>query len=485
MTQHAWDGKIFVGGEFVAPSGGDTSPVVEKATGEELATAGVGTVDDVDKAVEAARAAQVAWWQAAYDERAGVLRRAAQILERRADEFADWIVRETGSIRGKADYEVGAAVNELYNGAALTTRATGEIVPSHNTGKMSIIQRVPLGVVAAITPWNFPLVLGMRVIAPALGLGNAVVLKPSPETPATGGLLIAELFDEAGAPAGLFNVVGGDKDVGEALVTHAGTHMVHFTGSSATGASIAEAAGRLLKKTSLELGGNNAFVVLDDADLDEASMVGAWSTYHYQGQTCITSSRHIVLRSVADEYVSKLAARAQGIVVGDPASDDVGIGPMINERQRDRAHGFLTRSVEAGAEVVEGGTYDGLFYRPSVVTQVGTDMPLYTEEVFAPIAPVVVVDDEDEALAMVNDTPYGLVNGVYTGDEMRGLAFAERVRSGMVHVNDATTLDEAHVPFGGMGASGMGGRSGGEANLEEFTERRWIGLQRTKVQYPY
>jgi benzaldehyde dehydrogenase (NAD) len=279
--------------------------------------------------------------------------------------------------------------------------------------------------------------------------------------------------------------VTGGQEVGERLVAHPDTSMIHFTGSSAVGSRIAETAGRMLKRVSLELGGNNALVVLEDADLDEAAMIGAWSAWHYQGQTCITAGRHIVARELYEPYVERLAAKAAAIEVGDPASGTVGLGPMVNERQRDRAHRFLTESVERGATVVEGGRYDGLFYRPTVVTNVTTDMPLWTEEIFAPIAPVLAADSEEDAIRLVNDTPYGLVNAVLTGDPDRGLRVAARLRSGMVHVNDSTCLDEAHVPFGGLGASGLGGRAGGESNLEEFTERRWVSLQRAKPAYPY
>jgi benzaldehyde dehydrogenase (NAD) len=269
------------------------------------------------------------------------------------------------------------------------------------------------------------------------------------------------------------------------MAEHVDIDMIHFTGSTEVGRRIAEACGRSLTKVSLELGGNAAFVVLDDADIDMASMVGAWSTFHYQGQTCISANRHIVMRSVAERYQEALAERARRMTVGDPSTDQVSIGPLISEAQRDRAHRIVQSSVEQGARVVEGATYDGLFYRPTVLSGVTPGMPAFTEELFAPVAPITIVDSEQEALEMTNLTEYGLANAVYTGDLARGLAFAEKVRSGMVHVNDAVCLDEAQVPFGGIGASGLGGRSGGEANLEEFTERRWISLQRTPVQYPY
>jgi benzaldehyde dehydrogenase (NAD) len=485
LAARPWVGKIFVDGEFRDAEGARQTAVLDKGRNEELSRAGVASPSDLEGAVASARRAQPGWAAEGYDVRAGLLRRVAQLIEGRAEEITDLIVRETGSIRGKADYEVGAGMNELWEAAALTSRATAEVVPSHNTGKLSLVQRIPIGVVAAITPWNFPFVLAMRVIAPAIALGNTVIVKPAPQTPITGALLIAELFAEAGAPPGILQVASGGDEIGEHLVAHPGVSMVHFTGSSEVGREIAKVAGGQLKRVSLELGGNNALVVLDDAEVENASMIGAWSAFHYQGQTCITAGRHIVARPLFDRYVERLAERARAIVVGDPATDEVGLGPMISAEQRDRGHEMLQRSIEAGARVVEGGSYDDLFYRPTVVVDVTPEMPLWSEEIFAPIAPVIAVDSDEEALELTNATEYGLVNSVLSGSSDRGLAFAERVRSGMVHVNDATCLDEAHVPFGGLGASGLGGRAGGEANLEEFTDRRWISVQRTEVEYPY
>lgn len=485
-SQRRWDGKLYVDGSFLDPRSGQTASVAEKATGRELGRFPVGTSEDLDRAVAAARRVQPDWATRSYLERAMLLRQVARALEERSDEFVDMILRETGSIRGKAQYEVGAAINELHEAAGLTSRANAEIVPSATPGKTNIIQRIPVGVVAVITPWNFPLVLAMRAVAPALALGNTVILKPASLTPLAGGLMLADLFETAGAPAGIFNVVtGSGPDIGFPLASHHDVDMIHFTGSSEVGRQIAEAGGRGLKKLSMELGGNAAFVVLDDADIELASMVGAWSSFHYSGQTCITANRHIVMRAVADRYREALADRAHKMTVGDTSTDQVSIGPLISEGQRDRAHALLQRSLEQGARIVEGGEYDGLFYRPTVVDDVRPGMPLYDEEIFAPIAPITVVDTEEEALRLTNDTPYGLANAVFTGDLDRGLGFAQRVRSGMVHINDTTALDEAHVPFGGLGQSGMGGRSGGESNLEEFTERRWISVQRAPVHYPY
>ncbi|MET7396605.1 aldehyde dehydrogenase family protein [Dactylosporangium sp. NPDC005572] len=458
---------------------------LDKASGATLGSVAATTAADVDAAVERAAQAQAGWAALTYAERAAVLRRAAAELGARAAALRELIVRETGSIPGKADYEIGAATGELYEAAGLASRPVAEVRPSNHAGRFSLAERVPLGVVAAITPWNFPLVLGMRVIAPALALGNAVVLKPSPETPLSGGAALAELFEAAGLPPGVFEVVQGGAEVGERLVVHPATAMVHFTGSTAVGRSIAATAGGLLKKVSLELGGNNALVVLDDADVEQAAMIGAWSSFHYQGQTCITAGRHVVHAAVADAYVAALTARAAAIRVGDPHTDAVGLGPMINGRQHARAAELLSAAVADGATVLTGGPEPVPYFRPAVVTSVHPGMRLWREEIFAPVAPVLVVADEEEAIRVVNDTEYGLVNSVVTADQRRGLAVARRLRGGMAHVNDATPQDEALAPFGGIGQSGLGGRSGGDDNLDEFTQRRWLTTTEVAPHYPY
>jgi benzaldehyde dehydrogenase (NAD) len=480
-----WQGCLFSGGEFRSPAGGGTIGVRDKASGEIFATAGLAKDADVDAAAEQARAAQPEWAGLTYDKRAAVLRGAAAALADRAKSFRELIMRETGCIGGKADYEISAATSELIEAAGLASRPVGEVLPSSHPGRFSLSERIPVGLVGVITPWNFPLVLAMRVIAPALALGNAVLLKPSPETPASGGLAIAELFAAAGLPAGLLQVLPGDVEVGKRLVTHPDVAMIHFTGSTHVGRQIAATASGLLKKVSLELGGNNALIVLDDADLEQATIIGAWSSFHYQGQTCITAGRHIVQRAIADAYTAGLAARADAITVGNTLTEDVGLGPMINPRQHERARRMLDEAVAGGARIVAGGTSDGPFFRPTVVAGVSRDSRLWTEEIFAPIAPVLVVGDDDEAVAVANDTMYGLVNSVLTGDPSRGVSLARRLRAGMVHVNDATPQDEALAPFGGVGQSGLGGRSGGDSNIDEFTERRWLTVTPGPAHYPY
>jgi len=476
---------MFVGGAFERPADGGTIGVRDKASGEIFATAGLATEADVDRAVAVARTAQPGWAERTYADRAALLRGVAAALSDRAKDMRELIMRETGCIGGKADYEIGAAISELTEAAALASRATGEVLPTGHAGRFSLSERLPVGLVGVITPWNFPLVLGMRVIAPAIALGNAVLIKPSPETPVSGGLAIAELFEAAGAPAGVFQVLPGDVAVGGRLVSHPDVGMIHFTGSTAVGRQIAATAGGLLKKVSLELGGNNALLVLDDADVEQATIIGAWSAFHYQGQTCITAGRHIVQRGVADAYVAGLAARAAAITLGNTVTEEVGLGPMISPRQIERARAMLDEAVAEGATIVTGGEVDGPYFRPTVVTGVSRGSRLWTEEIFAPIAPVLVVDTDDEAVEVANDTAYGLVDSVLSGNVQRGLDVARRLRAGMVHVNDATPQDEALAPFGGIGQSGLGGRSGGDSNIEEFTERRWLTINPLPAHYPY
>lgn len=467
------------------PGSGELADIREPATGQTLVSVTQSTPDDVTRAAAAAAAAQPAWAETGYEDRARVLRRVADLIEAHADELAVWNVRETGAVRGKADNEVYNTLNEVLNAATMPAHPYGSLVPSAQPARLSMVRRVPVGVIGAITPWNFPLVLGMRVVAPALALGNAVVLKPDPQTPVSGGAIFAALFAEAGLPDGVLQIVCGGAEVGEALVTDPSVSMVSFTGSTKTGRRVAQLAATTLKKTSLELGGNNAFIVLDDADIELASSAGAWGSFLHQGQICLTTGRHLVHEKVADAYIEALAARAKKLTVGDPYRGNVHLGPIMNERQLVRVVDVVTRSVAGGATLVEGGTNDGLFYRPTVLGNVTTDLPAFTDEIFGPVAPVTTFASDLEAVALANLSEYGLVAGIHTRSISRGLVIANRLKSGMVHVNDQTVNDEAIVPFGGMGASGNGGRHGGEANFEEFTQWQWVTVRDEPPAFPF
>ena len=466
------------------PGSGEPREVREPATGRSLLSVPWSTVEDVRRAAAAAAAAQPAWAETNYQERAAILRRAADIYEAHRAEFGAWTQRETGAHRNKMHHEQNFTAQELLNASTMPSQPFGSLLPSAQTGRLSMSRRVPVGVVGAITPWNSPSVLGMRVVAPALALGNAVVLKPDPQTPVCGAAVFAAIFREAGLPDGLLQIVVGDAEVGQALVTDPNVNLVSFTGSTEVGRSVGSLAGGLLKKVSLELGGNNALVILDDADLEAAASAGAFSSFQFQGQVCFAVGRHIVHRAVADRYVDLLSGKARGLRLGDPYREDVDLGPIVNEQQLTRVDGIVQRSIEGGARVAEGGTHDGLFYRPTVL-EVTTDSPAWTDEVFGPVAPVITFESDAEAIELANSSEYGLAAGVYSRSISRGLAIANRIRAGMVHVNDQTINDEAIIPFGGMGLSGNGSRFGGEANYEAFTAWQWVTVRDEPKSFPH
>jgi benzaldehyde dehydrogenase (NAD) len=460
------------------PGTGEPRDVREPATGRHLLSVQQSTPEDVRRAAAAAAAAQPAWAETSYPEKAAILRRAAEIYEAHRAELGTWTQRETGAHHNKMHHEQEFAIGELLAASTIPWQPYGSLVPTVQRERLSMIRRVPVGVVGAITPWNSPSVLGMRVVAPALALGNAVVLKPDPQTPVCGGAMFAAIFREAGLPEGLLQIVIGDAEAGEALVTDPNVHMVSFTGSTEVGRIVGSLAGGLLKKVSLELGGNNPLVVLDDADIAAAASAGAYSSFQFQGQVCFGTGRHIVHRSVADEYVELLAGKARRLRTGDPFREDVELGPIVNERQLQRVDDIVQRSLrDGGARLVEGGTYEGLFYRPTVLADVKLDSPAWTDEIFGPVAPVVTFSSDDEAVELANSSEYGLAAGVYSRSISRGLAIANRIKAGMVHVNDQSINDEATIPFGGMGQSGNGGRFGSEANLEAFTQWQWVTVR--------
>jgi benzaldehyde dehydrogenase (NAD) len=316
-------------------------------------------------------------------------------------------------------------------------------------------------------------------------MGNSVILKPDVQSAITGGALIAEIFEEAGLPPGVLHVIPGAAATGDALVRHPKVGMISFTGSTAVGRQIGAICGQTLKKVSLELGGNNVQIVLEDADLDAAASSGAWGSFLHQGQICMQTGRHLVHKSVAKQYAEKLAERAQRLQVGNPFKDQVHLGPLINERQRDRIAGIVKSSVDTGAKVLAGGTYKDLFFQATVLGDVTSDMPVFTEEIFGPVAPITVFENEDHAVELANSSEYGLAAAIHTKSVARGIALASRVRAGMVHINDQTVNNEFHVPFGGMGASGNGGRFGGPANFHEFTQTQWVSAVEKGIQYPF
>jgi acyl-CoA reductase-like NAD-dependent aldehyde dehydrogenase len=341
--------------------------------------------------------------------------------------------------------------------------------------------------VACFAPFNVPYILGSRSFTLPIAYGNTAVLKPSEDAPLTGGLLLAEIFEEAGLPPGVLNVVTSTREaaeeIGDEMIANPSVRRISFTGSTEVGRVIAEKAGRHLKRAVLELGGKDPLIILGDADVDYAIDAAAWGAFLHQGEICMSTERIIVEKSIAKEFTEKLKERAESLPMGDPTDPATAIGPLINQRAVDKVHNQVEEAVAAGANLVTGGQHDNLVYHPTVVTDVKPDMQLFREQTFGPVAPIVVVDDAEEALAVANDSDYGLSSGILTNDFNRALDMAMRLETGMVHIGDQTVNDEPQAPFGGMKASGYG-RFGGQAALDEFTELRWINVQRVPRTFP-
>jgi benzaldehyde dehydrogenase (NAD) len=368
--------------------------------------------------------------------------------------------------------------------AAMPMQPQGQLLPSV-PGRTSIARRVPHGVVGVISPFNFPLILTLRVVAPALAAGNAVLIKPDARTPVSGGFLIAQLFQEAGLPTGALHVLPGGADVGEALVTEPAVNMISFTGSAAVGRRVGELAARQLKKVSLELGGTNSLVILEDADLDLAASNAAWGAWLHQGQICMATNRVIVHESIAAALTERLVAKATHLPVGDGATGQVALGPLIDARQCARVHAVVQDSVKAGARLLAGGTHEGLFYMPTVLAGVQPGMRCHDEEVFGPVLNLITFKTDDEAVALANHHHGGLAAAVISRSVGRAMALAQRLRAGMVHVNDQTVNDDATNPFGGPGSAGNGNVHGGPADWEAFTTWQWLTVKDAPPPYPF
>lgn len=477
---------VFLGGRWHEVSNGRSFEVFNPATGELCMQAADASLKDAKRAIAAASEAKEFWADLSHTRRAAYLLKAADIMEERQQDFVDALISEGGSWIGKAMFESGYSVEALRAAAAMVFHMNGEVLPSEH-GKLSMAVRQPLGVVSVISPWNFPLLLSVRGFAVAMAIGNTIVLKPSEETPLAGGLLLAEVFAAAELPPGVFNVVtcsrAGVQEIGDEMVANPAVRGISFTGSTAVGRKIAAQAGSLLKKACVELGGKDALIVLHDADLERAVNAATFGSFMHQGQICMSVERIIVHQAVADEFIRRLVANVKTLGSGDPASMGGVIGPLINLKQLQNVHDQVTDAVEKGAELLTGGDYEGLFYEPTVLTGIRRDMKIFREETFGPVAAVITVADVEEAIAVANDSEYGLSAGIITRDEELGMQVARRLETGMAHINDSPVNDEAHVPFGGMKNSGMG-RQNGKSSVEAFSELRWITIERGGRQYP-
>ena len=481
--------RHFIGGDWARASGGATFEDLDPWSGQVLARVAAGTREDARRAVEAAQAAFPAWAQTPPAERQRIFLAAADILERRADEVVGLLARETGCCTyGFGMFQLGFVPGLLRQAAALAYAPIGQLLPSDLPGAMAMGLRRPVGVVAGIFPWNAALILSARSLAAPLALGNTVVAKPSEESPFVGGLLWGEIFAEAGLPDGVLNIVthapGEAGPIAQELIEHPAVRRVNFTGSTATGRKVAEAASRQLKRVVLELGGHNPLLVLDDADLDYAVDASAFGAFLHQGQICMSARRLLVDRRIADAYTERLAAKTAGLKVGDPAEAGTVIGPLINQQALDTVAGRVAEAVAGGARVLAGGERVGNCFQATLLTDVPPDSELARVETFGPVATVEVVDGDEEAVARANDTAYGLTAGILTGDPDRGLALADRLQAGIVHVNDQPVHDEPQMPFGGVKDSGWG-RFGGQAAIEEFTELRWVTVQSGTRPFPF
>ncbi|MFE9253889.1 aldehyde dehydrogenase family protein [Streptomyces sp. NPDC006879] len=475
----------YIGGEWRAGTGSWDIIDVNPYNGEKLAAITVATVTEVDEAYRVAESAQHAWAETSPYARRTVFERALRIVEEREPEIIDMMIDELGGTRSKATHEVRLAKEFMREAAQLAVQSEGSTFPSLVPGRENRVQRLPVGVVAVISPFNFPFLLTLKSAAPALALGNAVVIKPNQNSPVTGGGLIAKIFEDAGLPAGLLNVLVTDiAEIGDALIEHPVPKVISFAGSDRVGRHVGSVAARRFKRTVLELSGNSALVVLDDADLDYAVDAAVFSRFVYQGQVCVAANRILVDRSVEASFTAKFVERVRALKTGDPREEDTQIGPLINAFQAEALTNLVDQAIEEGATALVRGRTRGNLVEPTVLTGLPEGSSLLRQEIFGPVVLIVPFDGEKEAVRLANDSPYGLSGAVHSADVERGVRFAARIRTGMIHVNDSTIHDEPLVPFGGEGMSGLG-RLNGQATVEAFTTQKWISVQHGRSDFSF
>ncbi|MCT8974787.1 aldehyde dehydrogenase family protein [Microbaculum marinisediminis] len=479
-----FEGMYIAGGWSTAPS---TFADYNPADGSVWAQVPDAGGTEARAAIEAAQAAFPAWSELPFTKRAHYMLKVAEVFEKRKMEIVEALQAEGGGWFGKGMFETGYVPEIFHAAAAANYQSVGEVLPSEY-GKMSMAVRRAMGVVSVISPWNFPVLLTARGLAFPIAAGNTVVLKPSEETPYCGGLLFAEVFEEAGVPEGVLNVVTCSRDkvqeVGDELIENPYVKGISFTGSTAVGRQVAAKAGAHLKKCCVELGGKDSLIVCDDADMERATQAANFGAFMHQGQICMSVEKVLVHEKIFDQFLAKFVERAARLGVGDPTRDKGNIiGPLINDKQVDKVRAQLEDALAKGAEIALGGKIEGRFVEPTILTGVTPGMKIYDEETFGPVVPVIPFRTDEEAIRIANDTEYGLSAGVMTGDESRGLAIAGRLDTGNCHVNCSSVNDEPHVPFGGVKASGVG-KHGGRWSMETFTETRWITLDRGGRPYP-
>jgi vanillin dehydrogenase len=484
---------LLIGGKSVPASSGRLADDICPWDGEIYARVAAGVPADITRAADAAEAAFPSWSTAGAFERRGIFLRAADVMARRGEEAITALARETGASRVFAEYNVFFCIQVLREAAAAITRPAGELLPTSIPGAYSISQRIPLGVVGAISPWNAPLVLGIRSVAIPLAVGNTVVMKPSEDAPVTCGLLLADVLAEAGLPAGVLNVVTNDLadagDVVAALIADPRVRNVNFTGSTNVGRIIGVQAAQHLKPAVLELGGKNPLIILEDADPDLAVDAAVFGAFMNSGQICMSTDRIIIHESLAEAFIPRYAERVKALPVGDPADPATVVGPLINTRGAQRVSALVKDAAAKGATLLTGdGAIEGpngTVIRPVVLTGVTPGMDIYASEIFGPATVIHPVGSTEAAINLANDTDYGLTGGVISRDLTAALDVVSRVRSGIIHINDQGIADEPMAPFGGVKNSGYG-KFGGTAGIESFTEQRWVTIQHSgRPAYPF
>jgi acyl-CoA reductase-like NAD-dependent aldehyde dehydrogenase len=477
---------LLIGGRDVDGADGAVFERASPLSGDVVTLAAAASLADVEAACDAAAAAFPDWSQSSPSFRRGILEKAAVLLLQRSDAFAAAMMAETGATAPWCRFNVELSARILIEAAAMTTQVGGSVIPTDMPGKTSFAWRQPAGVCLAIAPWNAPLILGTRSVAMALACGNTVVLKTSELCPATH-RLIGNVLVEAGIPDGVINIISNApadaSAVVEALVSHPVVRRINFTGSTRVGKLIAQSAARHLKRCLLELGGKAAFIVLDDADLDEAVKAAAFGAYFNQGQICMSTERIIVLDVVADAFVEKFLAKVRTLRSGDPERGHLPLGSLVTAESARRVRGLIDDAVAKGAALLTGGDNHDAFMDAAVIDYVTRPMRIYREESFGPVAAIIRVGSVDEAVTVANDCEYGLSGAVFGRDIGRALDVARRIESGICHINSATVADEPQIPFGGVKASGYG-KFGGPAALDEFTELRWITVASGLGEYP-
>jgi aldehyde dehydrogenase (NAD+) len=479
--------KLYINGRWVHGRSSHVVRVTDPYDDSVLVEIRAANEHDLNEAFESAKKAQRSWAATSPGERAQVLRNAYDVVKARKEEIIEWSVRESGSVHVKAEIEWQSVMDIMEQAMAAPYRVIGHIMPGNIPGKECRVYKKPLGVIAVIGPWDFAMHLSNRSVAPALAVGNAVVLKPSSDTPVTGGLMLAKIYEEAGVPAGVFNVVvGSGSEIGTPFVLHPIPRLNSFTGSTAVGIDVGVNSMKspIIKKVALELGGNGPLVILDDADMDVAVNAAVFGKFINQGQICMIANRIIVHQAVHDEFVSRFVDRVKQLKVGDPKDPKTTIGPIINHQQVKGIMTHIESARKEGAKEVLGGQPKGLLIPPHIFTGVTMTMKIAREEIFGPVAPIIKVKDEAEALRIANDTDSGLTGAVISRDENRGLAFALQMEVGMAHVNDQPVNDLANNPFGGEKNSGLG-RFGGDWIIDEFTTDQWVTVQHTPRPYPF